>query len=258
MASITGMADMGAEAVLIAGGGRAILLQLADARIGAAIADHSDFATDPMRRLRHTLAYVYAQVYGSPEQQRATREWVERAHVPVRSAAYSADDPALQLWVAATLYDSAILVHETIYGPLPAEAAERILQDYAILGTALRLDPELWPSSRAEFAIYWEAQLAALDVTDSARHQAALLLRPAAAPWWLRLAMPAARLVTAGLLPASVREEFRMPWSPARARRFDRFMGFTRAVYPRLPRRLRQLPMRSSLAAVDRVMAGGR
>ena len=54
------LADVGAEAVLIAGGGCAILLQLANPAIGHAIARHSDFVTDPLRRLRNTLTYVYA------------------------------------------------------------------------------------------------------------------------------------------------------------------------------------------------------
>ena len=48
-----------AEGALIAGGGAAILLQLGDPVVAAGVAAHSDFSSDPLRRLRHTLAYVY-------------------------------------------------------------------------------------------------------------------------------------------------------------------------------------------------------
>ena len=66
--SILGLRDIGAEAALLAGGGRAILLQLANPAVGHAVADHSNFTADPLRRLRNTLSYVYALVYGSPDQ----------------------------------------------------------------------------------------------------------------------------------------------------------------------------------------------
>jgi uncharacterized protein (DUF2236 family) len=54
------MQAIAAEAVLIAAGGRSILLQLADPAIGHGVADHSDFASRPVDRLRGTLTYVYA------------------------------------------------------------------------------------------------------------------------------------------------------------------------------------------------------
>ena len=57
-----GLADIGAEGVLLAGAGRAILLQIANPRVGHGVAEHSDFAERPMDRLRATMTYVYAVI----------------------------------------------------------------------------------------------------------------------------------------------------------------------------------------------------
>lgn len=240
--------DIAAESALIAAGGRAILLQLANPGVGRGVAEHSDFASRPLDRLVHTLEYVYTVVYGSTEQVDAVVRSVSRAHKPVRSApdadgpAYSAFDPRLQLWVAATLYDSALDMHERVYGSLDDASAERIYQDYAVLGTALQVPPELWPADVAAFRQYWSRELQALRTDTTTRRVAQALLHPTAAPFWLRAAMPLARLVTSGLLPPSIRDGFELPWSPARRRAFTGVMAVVRVVYPRLPRALRHLP----------------
>jgi uncharacterized protein (DUF2236 family) len=240
--------DIAAESVLIAAGGRAILLQLANPGVGRGVAEHSDFASRPLSRLVRTLEYVYTVVYGNPEQVEAVVRSVSRAHGPVRSApdaddpTYSAFDPRLQLWVAATLYDSALDMHERIYGPLDEASAELIYQDYAVLGTALQVPPALWPADRAAFREYWSRELLTLHTDTTTKRVAHALLHPTAAPFWLRAAMPLARLMTSGLLPASLRDSFELPWSPARRRMFAGVMAVVRVVYPRLPRTLRHLP----------------
>jgi len=248
--------DIGAEAVLVAGGGRAILLQLADPAVAEGVARHSDFAADPLRRLRATLAYVYGLVYGTPAQVDAVRRAVDAAHRPVVAAAergrpaYDARDPGLQLWVAATLYDTAVQVHERVIGPLGAEDLDAIHRDYAVLGTALQMPAGSWPVDRAAFERYWSGRMATLEVGDAARAVAARLLHPRAAPPWLRVGMPLVRLVTAGLLPDSVRRGYGLPWSPARARRFRATMSLIAVVNRMLPRRIRELPMRRLLRTI--------
>ena len=240
--------DMAGEAVLIAAGGRSILLQIADPAIGHGVARHSDFVSRPLDRLRGTLTYVYAITYGTPEEAAAATRRVNHAHGPVkgqgtdRSPAYNAFTPELQLWVAATLYDSAITMHELIYGPLDEVVAERVYRDYAELGTALQVPPELWPRDRAAFREYWNERLTQLSTDATTRGVALQLLRPRSGPIWLRLGMPLGRLLTAGLLPAQVRPLFDLPWSDALQRRFDRTMRLIAAVYPTLPRRLRHWP----------------
>ncbi|PRY67625.1 uncharacterized protein (DUF2236 family) [Glaciihabitans tibetensis] len=246
--------DMGAEAVLLAGGGRAILLQLANPGVGHAVAEHSGFASDPTRRLRHTLTFVYALYWGTPEQAEFVTEMVNRAHAPVRAPGYDATDPALQLWVNATLYESAVTVHERVFGALSDSDADAIYDDYAQIGVALQMPRELWPPDRAAFRRYWADQIASVEVDDVARGVAHTLLHPPTGPLWLRAAMPLAGLVTAGLLSPELRKAFALPWSPGRQRRFDAVMGLTARVYPHLPRSLRELPKNRLLRAIP----GGR
>jgi uncharacterized protein (DUF2236 family) len=242
-----GLADIGDEAILLAGGGRAILLQLANPAVGHAVADHSNFAADPLRRLRNTLTFVYALVYGTDEQKRRMTSMVNAAHRPVRSPAYDAVDPALQLWVAATLYDTAVTMHELAFGPLADP--DTAYREYAIVGTALQMPAELWPADRAAFRQYWDGQVAGLSVDDRVRAVSRELLHPSTGPRWMRAAMPLVRLVTAGLLPAELRAAYQLPLDPGR---YDRVMRWTARVYPHLPRRLRTWPRRHYLSRLGR------
>jgi len=240
--TVLGLRDIGAEAALLAGGGRAILLQLANPAVGHAVADHSDFAADPLRRLRNTLSYVYALVFGTHEQVAAVRSMVRHAHAPVRSETYNASDAALQLWVAATLYDTAATLHARIFGPLDEASLDAVYRDYAVVGTALGMPAALWPADREAFGRYWRAQLARLEVDDRVREVGAQVLHPASGPLWMRVLMPVARLATAGLLPPALREAYALPWSDRHQRRFDRMMDVTARLYPHLPARLRHWP----------------
>ena len=241
------LADIGAEAALIAGGGRAILLQLANPAIGHAIARHSDFARDPLTRLRHTLTFVYALVYGTPDQRARATARVNRAHAPVVSTddetpSYRATDAGLQLWVAATLYDTATQLHELLVGPLTDAELDAVYADYEVVGTALQVPPGIWPRDRAAFDEYWQAQLAQLTVDDEILRMTRALLHPRSGPVWLRAGMPLGRLLTAGLMPPFLRPAFGLPWGPRRARRFRMALRTLSAVNRMLPRRLREWP----------------
>ena len=240
------MREVFAEGALLAGGGAAILLQVADPTVAAGVARHSDFVTRPLLRLRTTLTYVYAVVFGTPEQADAVRAMVDRAHGPVAGAF----DPALQLWVAATLCKNGSDIDERIWGRLHPAGAERVYREAAVLGTALQMPPELWPEDLAAFRAYWGDRVSRLEVTPDARRIALDLLHPTALPWWLLAGMPLVRLLTAGLLPERIRLEYGLPWSRLRERRFERVFRALGAVYRRLPRRLRQWPMRHYLKGV--------
>jgi uncharacterized protein (DUF2236 family) len=83
--------------------------------------------------------------------------------------------------------------------------------------------------------------VARLEVSDEARDVAHRLLHPAVAPFWLRLAMPLGRVVTAGLLPASVRDAYGLPDQP---RKFRAAIRLLRLLARLTPRRVRALPSR--------------
>lgn len=230
-----------ADSSLVLGGLAAILLQLADPAVARGVAASSTFARDPLARLRHTLAYVYAVHLGTAEQRSRAVRRVDAAHARVAGAR----DPAPQLWVAATLARTGVQVHELLHGPLPESLADEVHAAGADLGMSLQLPAGAWPADRAAFDRYWDATLPTLAVGDEARAVAAELLAARAAPWWLRLTLPAAREFTAVLLPPQLRAAYGIPWHPRRARLA---VAVARILVRVTPRRLRELPARRLLA----------
>ena len=229
------------------GGGCAILLQLADPSVGRGVAEHSDFAARPYDRLVNTLTYVTAVACGDEADIRAVHRSIGRAHAPVHGAAtesspgYSAYDPALQLWVTATLYWTAERVHRRVFGALETASADRFYREFAAIGTSLQLPQDAWPPDRAAFAAYWSEAVQELRVTPAARAVAHQLLRARTAPLWMRVVMPFARLATVALLPESVQAGFGLQLTERNRRRYERMMTLIAATYPRLPLRVRHL-----------------
>lgn len=248
--------DMAPESVLLAGAGRAVLLQLANPAVGHGVARHSDFAADPLKRLHATLSYVYALTNGTPAQQKLAKSSVQRAHLPVKGGpgpghpAYDAADPALQLWVAATLYDSAMQTYSAVFPALAPDAANTIYRQYGVLGTALGMPAELWPSTRADFACYWNRQLGQLHVDDTIRAVARDLLAAQNAPVWIRALMPTARFLTKGLLPPSARELYGFHWSPRQDKALAATFRAASVLVRITPARIRHAPMRHYLGSL--------
>ena len=238
-----------ADSTPVIAGGRAILLQIADPVVAAGVRRHSDFARRPQQRLAHTLMYVYAVVIGTPSDSAMATAFVNRAHVPVAGA----DDVDRQLWVAATLYDSALRAHDAFGDPVPADLAQRVLDAYAPLGVALRVPADRWPDSVAAFETYWDRTVATLHVTDDARGVVRDLLHPRFAPVWVRAAMPLVRIVTVGLLPDSVRAQYGFAWGPREERRFRRVATGLRRVRAVVPGPLLRLPGPLLLRAMRRM-----
>lgn len=250
--------DFVAEGALLLGGGRAILMQLAHPDIARAIARHSAFDEHPERRLIHTLCYVYAVLAGTAEQRAWAIERVNAEHRPVRGsrngrqAAYSARDPRLQLWVAATLYDSAHTLAQQVLPPLSPAAEESIYRFYHRLGSALQMPEQNWPESRSAFEEYLRATTHSLQVSEQARHLAKQLFAAQNAPWWIRVVMPTVRAVTIETLPPALTLGFGLRSTRATQRRARACLAGTRWATRWLPRRIRRIPLFLSLRYLHR------
>ncbi len=246
-----------ADASLLAGGATAILLQLADPRVAAGVARHSDFASRPLDRLRGTLDYMYAVGFGDDELVAAVAAIVDARHRPVHgrsdaSQRYSAFDADAQRWVASTLLAVALELHERLNGPLSESEADAIVRCYGELGDRLQAGSAGWPRRRVEFDAWWAARLAALEVGDEARSVARALLAGSGLPAGLRLLLPPVRLMTVATLPAPLRTAYGLSSAPHVLAAGEAWLTALSVVRRLVPEGIRRLPMRLSLRRARR------
>lgn len=228
-----------AEGVLLLGGGRALLMQLAHPLVARGVAEHSDYRRDRIGRLLRTLRPVYAIAFGTPAQGREAAARVNAVHELVRGEGYRAKDPALLAWVLATLIDSALLVHDRFVRRLSEEETQHYYEDMLQLGALFATPRHALPGDVPGFRQYVEEMVGGLVVTEEARTIADQLFEPLAGTGPL---LPFAREVTAGLLPPSLRRQYGMRWDPARAALLDVAASISRGLVPLLPQQLRWPP----------------
>ena len=229
------------EAIMLAGGACAILLQVAEPGVGRGVDEHSNFAYRPIDRMRTTLTYVYCMVYGTVEEKKAIISMVNRAHSVVKGEGYSADDPELQLWVSATLYATAVEVYEKIYGEFDEETSDEIYREYSILASSLRVPAELWPANRAAFWAYFNHKLDTMVVTPYAKNVYKDLLYNKKTPLLIKGGMPIMRVITAEWLPPRLREAYGMKRRP---KTYKFLITMMRTFYPGLPSIIRTFPVK--------------
>jgi uncharacterized protein (DUF2236 family) len=240
------------EAVLLLGGPRALILQVAHPQVAAGVAQHSSYRTDPWGRLLRTLDASLTIGFGSPEESRAAARALRRAHARVtgtddRGEPYSALDPELLLWVQATLIDTALLFYERYVRELSASELARYYQQMRTLGEPYGLPREHMPSNAAAFRRYFARTVEAeLRVTDTTRDVADAVLNPdlPRAAWPVR---ELTRLVTVGTLPEGLRADLGLEWGPGRERLLNSSQAAIRRVLPVLPGQLRRLPQVGAL-----------
>lgn len=230
-----------AEGALLLGGGRALLMQLAHPLVAQGVADHSGFAADPFARLQRTLDAMYTVVYGTEKEARLVAAQVAAVHDRVTGPGYQANDPALLLWVHATLVDTSLRVYSRFLGPLPAGDAERYYQESVVVGEVLGIPRVHQPADLQAFRDYVRTMVTTLEVGDVARQLATSILHPAVPP----LAVPIFEIVrqlTVGLLPPPLRAGYGLRWDPARAAAFAAASTAARQILPRLPHVVRGVP----------------
>jgi uncharacterized protein (DUF2236 family) len=236
-----------AEPPIVLGASTALLLQIAHPKVAQGVADHSDFASDPLPRLLGTLDYLGMVTFGTKEEAHKVAWSVMRTHDRITGPGYSAHDPELQCWVNATLFQTAREMHERTVGSLPPEEMARYYEEFCSYAMLLGCPREALPADITAFDDYWAEMVASLDVTDIARRLAVPILYPPVAP---RLTWPLAaflRLLTVGMLPAPVRAGYALPWTPGRRRALRLVLGAMKVAMRMTPGAVRRWPMRASV-----------
>lgn len=235
------------ERVLLAGGQRALLMQLAHPLVAAGVADHSAFPARPLERLRNTLDLTLATVFAPPEEAARALARVRATHERVvgtrEGRPYAATEPRLLLWVHATLVDTAMLVYQLFVRPLTQEERRRYHDETREWAHAFGVPEELVPRELEAFGAYVRSMLEGpeLAATAESRRLAGDVLRPPV-PLYLRPALGAARPVTLALLPPRVRELFGLRAGAGTRLSLAVASRASRALLPVLPARARLFP----------------
>ncbi len=251
------------ESMLLLGAGpRALLLQIAHPAVAAGVADHSDFRVDPWRRLAGTLRSYLTIVYGSTSAARAEIRRLNALHRGISGPGYAARDPALSLWVHATLIDSTMAVADAWLAPVSPVRRAAFYAETRPIGRAFGVPDALLPRDLEAFDAYVREMIAPsgpVRVSETARDLAQAVLRPPLGPLLPPLGfLPAGAYAwmlwpSIGLLPASVREEYGLPWGAREQLVSTWLVAGWRAWRPWLPASFRQMPR--ALAADRRMLA---
>lgn len=235
------------EPVVFMGGGRALLLQVAHPLVAAGVAEHSDYQRHPWKRLTRTLDTTIKIVFADAETSARAAARLRGRHASVRGVAadgtpYDARDPALLLWVWATLIDTSLTLYERCFGILPPADRARFYEEQKLFAQACGVPDGACPSTLDGFNDYLARMLAAeLRITEPARAvRDAIAGAAVAAP--LRPLLAPHTLITAGLLPASLRAAYGFSWGAREQRRLDAWFALVRGGVRLVPRRVRELP----------------
>ncbi|WP_433476579.1 oxygenase MpaB family protein [Spirillospora sp. CA-142024] len=245
------------EGALIAAGGAASLLQTAHPKVAQGVYDHSYTADDPLRRLRNTMGWLYTVQFGTREEAETLSALITKGHESVTGPDYEANDPELQVWVASTLFAVAVQFYELVFRRKFDEGElEEFYRQTKVYATILGCPEERMPETYEEFREYYAGMVRTLEITEASRAIAEQVLHPRLPGGPLNApGLMAIRLLTAGLMPAPIREQYGWKWDAARERRFRLLVGTLARVYPRLPLRIRTLPRAYYLFTTRRMLA---
>lgn len=227
------------EVIVIAGWGRAILLQLAHPLVAAGVSDHSRFRGSlgsGLARLRSTVGAMRSLTFGDDDEAISAAARINAIHDRVSGTLttavgefpagepYSAHQAELLRWVHATLVDSIPRAYELLVGPLTEEERERYCAEATVMEPLLDIPRGRLPRTVADLDVYVGdvVRRPTLAITERSRALAHAVLFPRG--WrWLWPAFRPAQLITIGLLPPSVRDAYGFQWTDRDTRALARW-----------------------------------
>lgn len=246
--------ELNRESINFAGGARAALLQLAHPFVAHAIDQHSKTREDIQGRFQRTFTNVFAMTFGDLDDAFRAARRVHNVHTRIhgiitedvgafaRQTPYHANDAAALTWVWATLMDTILVVQELLVRQRSEPFKERFYQESKKFAMLFGIPDRELPADYPAFRRYVAGMFAGdtLTVGRPALEMSRFLLappRPALGPvfsWY--------RVLTAGLLPARLRQQFEMPWNRADRAIHRASVVALRGIYRATPRALRYLP----------------
>jgi uncharacterized protein (DUF2236 family) len=211
-----------ASPAMLIGGVRALLIQTLHPLAMAGVAQHSDYRTRGLRRLRRTTQYVLTATFGDTLAAQAAGAQVRRVHAsihgvdPVTGRHYSADDPETLLWVHAVEAHSFLTAYRAYGGDVTAEERDRYFAESARAAALVGIDPAMVPASVAEMRAYFERLRPSLCVSRYALDAIQFLSAPPLMRKQIKLtvSLRVAAAAAIGLMPRHLRElaGLERPW----------------------------------------------
>lgn len=241
------------EPVLLLFGMRALLLQIAHPSVAQAVADHSNYRTDPLGRGIRTFKAVYAMIFGSRKNAIDAALAVHAVHARVYGTVkdplpsgldtqYDANQPEALLWVAATLLDSTVQAYELCIAPLSSADKERFYQESKRFGQLFGVPEALYPGTWQDFH-NWMAKIinsAQVTVTPTAKDILQGLLY---GTWFTRLLSPINYCVAAMSLPPKLAKEFGLKQTWWIKIFYDLLIIVVKTIMQIIPRKFRAVPI---------------
>lgn len=168
----------------IVAGLRALLVQALHPLAMAGVDQHSDWRRDPVGRLAATSSYLATVSFGDRAAAGRAAARVRRIHEhvrgtdPVTGRPYAASDPALLLWVHATLVESTVVACELFGTPLAPADGDRYVTEMAVAAELVGIPAALVPLDLAGLRQYLSSVRPELRCTPAAADAAAFLLDP--------------------------------------------------------------------------------
>ncbi|MGW0809576.1 oxygenase MpaB family protein [Nonomuraea sp. NPDC002799] len=237
--------------------GSTLVMQTMHPAVGAAVAEHSTYKEDPWGRLTRTLASVQKWVYDDgPAEGRRLRE----LHRPIsgvdeRGRPYHALNGAAWAWVHLTLFERFITLNRYFGTPFTVEQQRRLYAESRRLGAILQVPEREMPADLEAFWRYFDAMVADRLEPHPTALEVLSVMRGTPAPPGLprplhRLWTPVGvgsgefnHFVTVGTLPAAVRAKLGLRWTAREERRLRQLGHAVAMLTPRLPERLRYMPI---------------
>jgi uncharacterized protein (DUF2236 family) len=181
------------EPIVTLGGLRSLYLQALHPRAVAAVAQNSNYRSDPWGRFARTSDYVLTVLYGTTEQAYEAGKRLRRLHSrlsatdPRTGERFRIDEPELLRWVHIAEVESFLTTARRAGLRLTDDEVDRYYQEQLRAAELVGLDPATVPGSAAEVEDFYRRMRPELGLTrDSAETAFFLTVPPVPESWGSR------------------------------------------------------------------------
>src|SRR5690349_8415332 len=178
------------EPIVTMGGLRSLYLQALHPRAVAAIAQNSDYKSDPWGRFTRTSDYVGTVLYGSTDEVERVAGRVRRMHSrmtatdPRTGDRFRIDEPELLRWVHVTEVESFLSTARRAGLRLTDDEVDRYYTEQLKAAELVGLDPATVPGTAAAMAAYYQEIRPQLGITREGAETALFLTVPPVPGSW--------------------------------------------------------------------------